>query len=54
MQRDYIGDTLRTTGQSDFSTGETATYTANSNRTGSMVINVPDPGLSTGVIDIML
>ncbi|MGA7261113.1 MAG: hypothetical protein WA709_22505 [Stellaceae bacterium] len=52
-QRDYIGDSLRTTGQIDFSTGETGTYTVNANCTGSMVINVPVPGLSTGVINIM-
>ena len=29
-QRDYIGDSLRTTGQTDFSTGETGTYAVNS------------------------
>jgi hypothetical protein len=52
-QRDYQGDRLRTIGQSDFSTGETGTYTVNANCTGSMVINVPVPGLSTGVINIM-
>src|ERR1700739_2343820 len=38
-QRDYRGDSLRTTGQTDFSTGETATYTVNSDCTGSAVIN---------------
>jgi hypothetical protein len=38
-QRDYRGDSLRTTGQTDFSTGETGTYTVNSDCTGSMVLN---------------
>jgi hypothetical protein len=52
-QRDYQGDRLRTTGQNDFSTGETGTYTVNANCTGSMVINVPVSGLSTGIIEIM-
>jgi hypothetical protein len=52
-QRDYQCDSLRTIGQNDFSTGETGTYTVNANCTGSMVINVPVPGLSTGVINIM-
>ena len=55
-QRDYQGDSLRTMGQTDFSTGETGTYTVNSNCTGSGVLNlnVPvPPGLSTGVIKVM-
>ena len=56
-QRDYQGDSLRTMGQTDFSTGETGTYTVNSNCTGSMVINLNVPGvptgLSSGVIKIM-
>jgi len=57
-QRDYQGDSLRTMGQTDFSTGETGTYTTvNSNCTGSMVINLNQPGvpagLPTGVIKIM-
>ena len=55
-QRDYMGDSLRTTGQTDFSMGETGTYTVNSNCTGSAVINlnvaVP-PGLSSGVIKVV-
>ena len=52
-QRDYIGDSLRTTGQTDFSTGETGTYRVNSDCTGSAVINlnVPVPQGSTGVIN---
>src|SRR6267143_353962 len=33
-QRDYGGDSLRTRGQTDFSTGETGTYTVNSDCTG--------------------
>ena len=57
-QRDYQGDGLRAMPpETDFATGETGTYTVNSNCTGSMVINlnVPGvpPGLSTGVIKIM-
>jgi hypothetical protein len=43
-QRDYRGDSLRTTGQTDFSTGETGTYTVNSDCTGSAVINQNVPG----------
>jgi hypothetical protein len=39
-QRDYIGDSLRTRGQIDFATGETGTYTVNSDCTGSAVINL--------------
>src|ERR1700730_6714883 len=54
-QRDYGGDNLRTRGQTDFSTGETGTYTVNSNCTASAVIklNVPVPQGSTGVIKSM-
>ena len=54
-QRDYGGDNLRTMGQTDFSTGETGTYTVNSNCTGSAVINLNVPGSppGTGVIKIM-
>lgn len=43
-QRDYIGDSLRTTGQIDFSTGETGTYTVNANCTGSHGDQRPSPG----------
>jgi len=55
-QRDYIGDSLRTRGQTDFAPKgqEQGTYTVNSDCTGSMVINlnVPNvpPGTSSGVI----
>ena len=42
--RDYVGDWLRTIGQTDFSTGETGTYTVNTDCTGSMVINQNVPG----------
>jgi hypothetical protein len=54
-QRDYRGDSLRTTGQTDFSTGETGTYTVNSDCTGSAVINQNVPGTPPphGVIQIM-
>ena len=54
-QRDYIGDSLRTMGRTDFSTGETGTYTVNPNCTGSMVIkqNVPGTPPPHGVINIM-
>lgn len=54
-QRDYIGDSLRTMGQTDFSTGETGTYTVNANCTGSdeLDLNVPVPSGSTGVIKVM-
>ena len=54
-QRDYTGDNLRTMGQTDFSTGETGTYTVNSNCTGSAVLNlnVPHSPPGTGVIKIM-
>ena len=57
-QRDYIGDSLRTMNQKDFSPKgqETGAYTVNSDCTGSMVINLnaPVPMGSTGVINIML
>ena len=60
-QRDYIGDSLRTRNQKDFSPEgqEKGTYTVNSNCTGSMVINLNVPpsllpsGTSTGVINIL-
>jgi hypothetical protein len=55
-QRDYRGDSLRTTGQTDFSTEgqETGTYTVNSDCTGSAVINlnVPNTPFPHGVIQI--
>ena len=51
-QRDYIGDSLRKTGQTDFSTGETGTYTVNSDCTGSAVINLNVPG-GGGVIKVV-
>jgi hypothetical protein len=53
-QRDYQGDSLRTTGQSDFSPKgqEQGTYIVNPDCTGSMVLNlnVPVPTGSTGVV----
>jgi hypothetical protein len=54
-QRDYLGDSLRTMGQTDFSTGETGTYAVNSNCTGSAVLNLNVPGSppGTGVIKFM-
>src|ERR1700739_4093434 len=41
-QRDYIGDSLRIRGQTDFAPRgqETGTYTVNPDCTGSMVINL--------------
>jgi hypothetical protein len=44
-QRDYIGDSLRTRGQTDFAREgqETGTYTVNPDCTGSMVINLNVP-----------
>jgi hypothetical protein len=52
----YIGDSLRTMGQTDFSTGGTETYTVNPNCTGSIVINQNVPGVpagtSSGVLEI--
>jgi hypothetical protein len=55
-QRDYRGDSLRTTGQTDFSPEgqETGTYTVNSDCTGSAVINlnVPNTPFPHGVIQI--
>jgi hypothetical protein len=47
-QRDYIGDSLRTSGQTDFSTGETGTYTVNSDCTGNGIVNLPVPGVPAG------
>jgi len=54
-QRDYIGDSLRAMNQTDFSTGETGTYTVHSNCTGSGVLNLNVPGSpsGTGVIKFM-
>ena len=56
-QRDYIGDSVRTMGQSDFAPKgqETGTYTVNPDCTGSMVINlnVPVPSGSTGIIQTL-
>jgi hypothetical protein len=54
-QRDYQGDSLRTTGETELATGETGTYTVDSNCTGTMVINLnaPVPSGSTGVIKIL-
>lgn len=54
-QHDYIGDSLRTRGQTDFATGETGTYTVNSDCTGSAVINLNVPGTPPphGVIQIV-
>ena len=57
-QRDYMGDSLRIRGQTDFTPRgqEIGTYTVNPDCTGTMVINlnVPasllPPGTSTGVI----
>jgi hypothetical protein len=49
-QRDFIGDSLRTSGQTEFSMGDTGTYDVRPDCTGSMVISVPVPGLSTGTI----
>jgi hypothetical protein len=54
-QIDYIGDSLRTRNTTDFATGETGTYTVNSDCTGTeqIQLNVPNvpPGTSHGVID---
>ena len=56
-QRDYRGDSLRTTGRTDFSPDgqETGTYTVNSDCTGSAVINLNVPGtpFPHGVIQIV-
>ena len=56
-QRDYIGDSLRTMGQTDFAPKgqEKGTYAVNSDCTGSMVIqlNAPVTTGSTGIINIM-
>jgi hypothetical protein len=55
-QRDYRGDSLRTTGQTDFVPNgqETGTYTVNPDCTGSMVINmnVPNTPAPHGVLEI--
>ena len=54
-QRDYRGDSLRLTGQTDFASEgqETGTYAVNSDCTGSMVINlnVPNTPPPHGVIN---
>ena len=54
-QRDYRGDSLRLTGQTDFAPEgrETGTYIVNSDCTGSMVINlnVPNTPPPHGVIN---
>ena len=54
-QRDYRGDSLRLTGQTDFAPEgqETGTYAVNSDCTGSMVINlnVPNTPPPHGVIN---
>lgn len=52
-QRDYQGDSLRTMNLSDFSTGEYGEYSVNSDCTGSMTINIPVPGTSTGVLQVL-
>jgi hypothetical protein len=51
-QRDFMGDSLRTRGQTEFSTGETGTYDVRPDCTGSMVISIPVPGLTTGTLSI--
>jgi hypothetical protein len=56
-QRDYIGDSLRTRGQTDFAPKgqETGTYTVNPDCTGSDVLNLNVPGTPPphGVIQVM-
>ena len=53
-QRDYQGDSLRTMNLADFSTtGEYGEYSVNSDCTGSMTINLPVPGKSTGVLKLL-
>ncbi|MEA2776723.1 MAG: hypothetical protein QOF90_2129 [Acetobacteraceae bacterium] len=54
-QRDYNGDSLRTRGQTDFSTGETGTYSVNADCTGSGVVNLNVPGTPPphGLIQLM-
>ena len=47
-----MGDSLRTRGQTEFSTGETGTYDVRPDCTGSMVISIPVPGLSIGTLSI--
>ena len=49
-QRDYQGDSLRLTGQTDFTTGETGTYSVNSDCTGTGIITIPVSGISNGTI----
>jgi hypothetical protein len=52
-QIDYRGDSLATTGATDFAGGETGSYKVNRDCTGSQVINlnVPVPTGSKGVIE---
>ena len=54
-QVDYRGDSLATTGATDFSGGETGSYKVNRDCTGSQVINLNVPfvpiGTSHGVIE---
>jgi hypothetical protein len=54
-QMDYIGDSLRTAGHTDFAVGETGTYTVNPDCTGTMEIdlNAHVSAGSTGVIKIV-
>jgi hypothetical protein len=52
-QRDYQGDSLRTMNLADFSTGEYGEYSVSSDCTGSMTINIPVQGASTGVLKIL-
>jgi hypothetical protein len=52
-QRDYQGDSLRTMNLAEFSTGEYGEYSVDSDCTGSMTINIPAPGTSTGVLKIL-
>jgi hypothetical protein len=52
-QRDYQGDSLRTMNLADFSTGEYGEYSVSPDCTGSMTINIPVPGTSTGVLKIL-
>jgi hypothetical protein len=56
-QRDYRGDSLRLTGQTDFAPEgqETGTYTVNPDCTGSDVLNLNVPGTPPphGVIQVM-
>jgi hypothetical protein len=52
-QRDYRGDSLRTQGLTDFSVGETGTYSVNSDCTGTGIITIPAPGTSSGTISFV-